>query len=222
MKKFPRRPFIRRQSGFSLVEMIGVLAIIAILAVVIVPKVFSTIASSRITNAVGSITSMKTAISEFAGKYGTIPTTDNESRIDDLLIKAGMLENRFAVKVGTAPSGAVGDTWTNNNGTWTRATDGTSQTGQTRILSQTSNTTLPSGAGGRNFRLDGASDLPAGSVVLTAVLLGVSANDARELSVRIDGDASSETTNATADARGKVVYAAGTGNKTVYVYLAHQ
>ena len=73
MKKFPRRFFNDRQAGFSLVEMIGVLAIIAILAVVIVPKVFSTIASSRVTNAVGSITSVKTAVSEFAGKYGTLP-----------------------------------------------------------------------------------------------------------------------------------------------------
>jgi type IV pilus assembly protein PilA len=222
MNKSPRSLFIHRKSGFSLVEMIGVLAIIAILAVVIVPKVFSTIAASRVTNAVGSINSIKTAVAEFAGKYGTVPLTDNESRIDDLLLKAGMLDSRFTVKLGTAPSGVAGDTWTNNNGTWTKDATGTTQTSQSRILSQTSTTTVPSSAGGRNYKLDGVNDLAPGSIVVSAVLLGVTANDARELSLRIDGDAASESTTATADARGKVVYGAGTGTKTVYIYLAHQ
>src|SRR4051812_24432535 len=108
------RPYSRsHQSGFSLVEMIGVLAIIAILAVVIVPKVFSTIASSRITNAVGSVTAVKSAVAEFAGKYGTVPTTNANSRIDDLLVATGFLESRFAVKVGTQPTAAspVAATW---------------------------------------------------------------------------------------------------------------
>ena len=82
---------VARISGFSLVEMIGVLAIIAILAVVIVPKVFSTIASSRVTSAIGSTNSMKTAVTDFAGKYGTIPLSTATSRIDDLLVTTAAL-----------------------------------------------------------------------------------------------------------------------------------
>jgi prepilin-type N-terminal cleavage/methylation domain-containing protein len=225
MNKSPRRLFIRRQSGFSLVEMIGVLAIIAILAVVIVPKVFSTIASSRITNAVASITSMKTAVADFAGKFGTMPVSGTTTaRLDDLLVTAGFLDSRFAVKIGTQPVNPpiVGGTWARNaSGVWA-ATGGTTQASQSRLVSQTSTTTSPATAGGRNFQLDGANDLPAGSIVITAILTGLTANEAKELSSRIDGDVATETTTSTADARGKVVYAAGTGTKTVYVYLAHQ
>lgn len=225
MKKSPRSPFVRRKSAFSLVEMIGVLAIIAILAVVIVPKVFSTIASSRITSAVGSITSMKTAIADFSGRFGTLPVSGRTTaRLDDLLVTAGFLESRFAVKIGAQPASPpiAGGTWARNaSGVWA-ATGGTSQATQSRLVSQTSNTTGPATANGQNFQLDGTNNLPAGSIVVTAVLYNVTANEARELSSRIDGDVATETTNATADARGKVVYNAGTGLKTVYVYLAHQ
>ena len=49
MKTNARRYLLRSVSGFTLIEMIGVLAIIAILAVIVVPKVFSTIAGSRVT-----------------------------------------------------------------------------------------------------------------------------------------------------------------------------
>src|ERR1035437_2545343 len=117
-----------RQSGFSLVEMIGVLAIIAILAVVIVPKVFSTIASARVTSAVGSCNSMKTAVTEFAGKYGTIPLTVAASRIDDLLVTTSILDTRFLVKIGTQPSipALAGAGWSNATGTWV-AVGGVSQ-----------------------------------------------------------------------------------------------
>src|SRR5690606_10077766 len=131
--------------GFSMVEMIGVLAIIAILAVVIVPKVFSTIASSRITIAVGSINGVKTAVAEFTGKYGTLPTTSGNSRIDDLLVTAGLLEQRFSVKIGTQPAGTppAAAEWTRTNGLWS-ASRGSSQSSQPRLINVTSNTNNPS------------------------------------------------------------------------------
>src|SRR5687767_9773866 len=107
----------RRQSGFSLVEMIGVLAIIAILAVIIVPKVFSTIASSRITNAVGSANSMKISVSEFVTRYGTVPISGaGTARFDDLLVTTGILEQRFLTKLGNQPGSQAlaGGVWTRN------------------------------------------------------------------------------------------------------------
>jgi type II secretory pathway pseudopilin PulG len=205
--------------------MIGVLAIIAILAVVIVPKVFSTIESSRVTNAVGSVTSMKAAVLDFAGKYGTVPTTSNNSRIDDLLFTAGLLESRFTVKIGTQPANPpiAGATWTKTGGAWTAA-GGSSQTSQSRIISLNSTTTVPNTAAGGNYRLNGASDLPAGSRVVSAVLVNITGSQARELSLRLDGDTMSATDNVTADAAGKVVYNTPTaaGLTTAYVYIAHQ
>lgn len=205
--------------------MIGVLAIIAILAVVIVPKVFSTIASSRITNAVGSITSLKSGVSEFAGKFGTVPTTNNNSRIDDLLFTAGMLETRFVVKIGTQPSTPpiAGATWTRTGGAWTAA-GGSSQTTQSRIICLSSTATSPATAVGANFQLDGTTDLPGGSRVVSAVLVNITGAEARELSLRLDGEQMTATDNVTADATGKVVYNTPTtaGLTTAYVYIAHQ
>lgn len=215
----------RRRSGFSLVEMIGVLAIIAILAVVIVPKVFSTIASSRVTNAVASITSVKSAVTAFAGKYGTIPTTNNNSRLDDLFFTEGLLESRFVVKIGDQPGDAPppSATWARTGGAWAY-TGGSSQTGESRIIGLTSNQTAPDTANGRNFHLDGSTDLPAGSRVVAAVLVNIRASEANELSLRVDGEPYSQTTPATADADGRVVYRApnAQGLTTAYVYIAHQ
>jgi prepilin-type N-terminal cleavage/methylation domain-containing protein len=218
----------RRLSGFTMIEMIGVLAIIAILAVIVVPKVFSTIASSRVTSTVASINAARSSLTEFCGRYGTIPITTNNSRIDDLLVAANMLDNRFVVKIGAQPGSALatGAAWSNTTGTWTAA-GGSTQTAQSRIICLTSNTNNPSTANGANFRLSGgATNLPAGSRVVSAVIVGVPIGEARNLSLSIDGEPLSTTTAqaTTADNNGKVVYAAAaaTGTTTVYVYLAHQ
>jgi len=213
-----------RRRGFSLVEMIGVLAIIAILAVVIVPKVFSTIASSRVTSAIGSVTSMKAAITEFSGKYGTIPTTTNAQRIDDLLVAAGLLDTRFTVKIGTQQSAASNAaTWAYASGAWA-ATGGSNQTTLSRLICSNSNTTAPNTANGANYQLDGATDLPTGSRVVSAVLVNIRGTEALELSQRLDGDVFSAADASTADAAGKVVYNTpnAQGLTTAYVYIVHQ
>ena len=227
MKNSPTRALSARLSpGFSLVEMIGVLAIIAILAVVIVPKVFSTIASSRVTSAVGSTNSMKTAVTEFAGKYGTLPLTTANNRLDDLLVTAGILDTRYLVKIGTQP-GAVavaGGTWSNATGAWV-ATGGASQATQSRLICLTSAPAAVPGAAGTNYMLDGVTALPAAARVVSAVITGLTINDARELSLKIDGDTMTQpVSSALADTAGKVAYAApgGAGTTTAYIYLAHQ
>lgn len=216
-----------QQRGFTMIEMIGVLAIIAILAVIVVPKVFSTIAGSRVTSAVASINAMRTAVTEFGGRYGTIPITTANSRVDDLLIVANMLDNRFTVKIGTQPGALrAGATWANNNGIWATTNAGNAQTAQSRIICSTSTAVAPSAALGANFRLDGSNTpLPAGSRVVAAVLVNITGTEARDLSLRIDGDALSQANAVSADDRGKVAYAipdAATGLTTAYVYLAHQ
>jgi prepilin-type N-terminal cleavage/methylation domain-containing protein len=215
----------RRQSGFSLVEMIGVLAIIAILAVIIVPKVFSTIASSRITNAVGSANSMKASVSEFVTRYGTVPISGaGAARFDDLLVTTGILEQRFLTKLGTQPGSTLpaAAVWSRNatTGAWA-ATGGTSHATQSRLISMTSTAAAP--GAGTNYQLDGTNNLPTGSRVVSVVIPGLTAAEARELSVRIDGDVGSQINTGTADTAGKVVYTApATGTYTAYIYLAHQ
>jgi prepilin-type N-terminal cleavage/methylation domain-containing protein len=220
------RASLRSRSGFSLVEMIGVLAIIAILAVIIVPKVFATIASSRVTNTVASVNSAKSAISDFAGKFGTIPVANSAStaRIDDLLVTAGIMDSRFLVKLGNQPQNppVVGGTWTRNptTGVWAPGT-GASQATQSRIICVSpSNAAAPNTALGANYKLDGVTDLPLASRVVSAVIVGTTPAEARELSLRIDGDSLTPSTSGVIDAAGKVVY--GATGTPVYIYLAHQ
>jgi prepilin-type N-terminal cleavage/methylation domain-containing protein len=222
MNKSSRRPGTHRHSGFSLVEMIGVLAIIAILAVVIVPKVFSTIAASRVTNAVASITSIKTAVAEYAGKHGTIPLSDAQSRIDDLLVAAGMLESRFSVKIGTQQPNPplAGDAWNPAAGGYTLGTGGVGQGTQSRIICVTSAPAAVPGTAGTNYQLDSVNNLPAGARVISAVIVGLTATESRELSLRIDGDSATPSTTGIADTKGKVTYAAA--GTTAYVYITHQ
>lgn len=221
----PELCYHRRRAGFSLVEMIGVLAIIAILAVVIVPKVFSTIASSRVTHAIGSVTSVKAAVTEFAGKYGTVPVAFGAPRLDDLLVTAGMLENRLTFKIGVQPPNPLvaGATWTYASGAWTSA-GGTTQNGQSRAIARNFVALAPSAALGQNFRLDGVTDLPAGSRVISVSLDSVRGLEALDLSQRIDGESLSAANATTADDLGKVTYAApsAAGITDVYIYVAHQ
>ena len=211
--------------AFSLIEMIGVLAIIAILAVAIVPRVFATINNSRVTSAVGSVNSIQNAVADFASKYGTLPVTNANSRIDDLLMSAGYLDNRFKVKIGTQPPNpsVAGAAWTYNAGVWTAA-GGASQNNQSRVICLASKTTSPSTAAGANYQLDGSTNLPSGAFVTSVVLANVTGAQAQAISQAIDGDALSAANATTADAAGKVVYNTpnGQGLTTVYIYLAQQ
>src|ERR1044071_4050175 len=58
----------RRNQGFTLIEMIGVLAVIAILAAVLVPKVFEAINNAKVNNAAMSCQTVKTAIIDHYAK----------------------------------------------------------------------------------------------------------------------------------------------------------
>lgn len=216
---------LRRRSGFSLVEMIGVLAIIAILAVIIVPKVFSTINSSRITSAVAATNAFKTAVTDFYSRYNRLPIANAGTlRFDDVLVKAGIVDSRFTAKIGTPPSNTTGATWTLTNG-WTATAGGTSQANQSRIISNTYAAGAPSTVPGRNYYLNtNGVGLPAGSTIVSAVLMQVKAADAIEINQRIDGDTFPAPAAGTADDNGKVVFAAPAANglTNVYVYLVHQ
>src|SRR5258707_1079083 len=56
--------------AFTLIEMIGVLAVIAILAAVLIPKVFEAINNSRINNASMSCDTVKTSLADHYAKFG--------------------------------------------------------------------------------------------------------------------------------------------------------
>ncbi len=214
--------------GFSLTGICVAVAIIAVLLAVALPRVFAAITTSHVNETMMDIDSVKAATTESVAKFGTVPRTHDKSRVDDLLITTGMLEQRFSARIGAQgdPYAAAGATWAFNalTGKW-RASGGSNQQNQTRVISVGSTTADPATAKGRNYQFDGSTPLPAGSRVVSAALTDVPAGEARELSLRIDGPGASKTERSLADGRGRVVYDAPdteTGLTQVYVYIAHQ
>src|SRR5579859_4145848 len=102
--------------AFTLIEMIGVLAVIAILAAMLIPKVFQAINNARINNAAVSCETVKTAAADHYGKYGKLDQIWGTNGVTfssgicagydtNLLMVEGLLDKPFFVKVaGGDPS----------------------------------------------------------------------------------------------------------------------
>ena len=194
-----------RRQAFTLIEMIGVLAVIAILAALLIPKVFEAINNSRINNAVVSYNTVKAACMDHYAKFGGMDKTTGGTAVpagappggptptaglayyDAVLLNEGFLDKPFLVKVGTNSYAHVVTTATTYD-----------------LAGNTTNSTL------------------GASYVVEAVIQGVPAGDAKDISDRLDGSA--PPLNAPAapadDITGRVKYSNAT--QTVWIYLTHR
>jgi prepilin-type N-terminal cleavage/methylation domain-containing protein len=211
------------RSAFTLIEMIGVLAVIAILAALLIPKVFAAINSAKISNTSTSINTVKTAAIDHYAKFGTLPVDGSieppaaltlpVTQYDRILLKEGFVDKLFQVKIG----------------------DGIIDPANTRVQLVAAIDTAADGTGAA-YNLDGdlATGGPVGaetgndatgSYVLEAVITGVAVADARDLNRTMDGTDASLGEASGADIGGRVTYEAPTAAGepvTVYVYLTHR
>jgi prepilin-type N-terminal cleavage/methylation domain-containing protein len=198
----------KRLNAFTLIEMIGVLAVIAILAALLVPKIFEAINNARVNNAAVSYNTAKTALADHYAKYGTMLSSNGtaivagvgvSTNFDKVLVAEAFMDKPFIVKIG--------------DGTGNRVEIIPALTAGDAVTALNA-----------SFDLDGSgatvNDAP-GSVVVWAVIEGVAAGDAKDLNDRIDGTTLGNPTGA--DLKGRVKYADPAGaTTTVYMYLSHR
>jgi prepilin-type N-terminal cleavage/methylation domain-containing protein len=216
----------RQNKGFTLIEMIGVLAVIAILAAVLIPKVFEAINNARINNAAMACNSIKTGVADHYAKYGSIacdgtatPATPltvaatGYNNYDGVLLREQLIDKLFATRLGDGTSGTT-------TGTRIVLLPPPAAPGGTVTAA-----TTPTAAADAYFDLSGSgTNTISGSAVAVALITGVTLEDARALNRIIDGTAApmGEGT-AGQDLAGRVKYDfQGAATATVYVYLTHR
>ncbi len=193
------------RKGFTLIEMIGVLAVIAILASLLIPKIFNAINNARIGNTVVSYNTIKSATMEHYSKYNGLTNTTTGfalisnagavTNYDSLLLSEGFLDKLFGVKVGTA----------------------------SYVQVRPAVASAPDGSVA-SYALSGSAtnEITLNANIVEAVLVNVPRADALAISKSLDGDALSNADGATtADLKGRVIYAAGDPT-TVFIYVAHR
>jgi prepilin-type N-terminal cleavage/methylation domain-containing protein len=193
--------------AFTLIEMIGVLAVIAILAALLIPKVFNAINDAKINNTLVSTETIKTALADHYGKYGKFDTLNGTTPLTapingydtNVLMPESLIDKPFITKLGTnwnvqclaCPAPGTTAVTTGDDGTFDLAGSGTNSV--------------------------------AGQYVMQAIISGVAEADAEAISARLDGNTMTPTALGTDDLKGRVKYAqAGGGATTVYIYLTHR
>jgi len=194
------------RKGFTLIEMIGVLAVIAILASLLIPKIFEAINNARIGNSALSINTVKTALADHYAKFGSLASSNGvalttipgpgTTNFDRVLLAEGFLDKPLQVKIGDV-------------NTSVQVVNG---------LAAGAAVTTANAA----FDLDGSGggNKAGGSAVVEAIITGVSGGDAFALSTLIDGPSLSVSGGGD-DSLGRVKYASNTVT-TVYVYITHR
>jgi len=194
----------RQSRGFTLIEMIGVLAVVAILASLLIPKIYEAIDNARLSHTVMSVQTMKTAVLEHYAKFLSLNSSNGTPLIvpgsyrnfDSVLLAEGLIDKPFAPKLGTNATIQLVD------------------------VSQ------PSGdatKGDYDLDGDGNGDMSGANFVVEAFISSVTQAEARALNDLLDGPSLGEAPNNrnATDAAGRVVY-----NKTgaffdVHIYLTH-
>jgi prepilin-type N-terminal cleavage/methylation domain-containing protein len=198
----------RRRHAFTLIELIGVLAVIAILASLLIPKIFEAINSARISHAVTSCHTIKTAVVQHYAKFNAfassngvafaVPGTYDE--YDAILLAEGLIDKLFITKLGTNATIRL-----------------------TAVSGLTANTSVDASNGAYDLDGDGKNNVVGAGYVVEAVIFDVAETDAMDLNDRIDGPALAGNPGGN-DFLGRVIYHHGTPSQPldVHIYLTHR
>lgn len=205
-----------RRQAFSVLELVGVLAILAILTSFLLPRIThvvqrqttrQTINEAQITEAVVALQSLNTALNAHLAQYGCLACQNGNplsflqtyDAFSQVLLIEGLIEKPFQLGISK-----------------------TCVLRLRRISSLTSASAIDALNGAYDLSGDGKNDV-LGTIVVEAVLPELDEPDAQALKDRIDGPRPGSG-GANRDLSGRVVYPApGPGGRTeVHVYLMHK
>ena len=200
----------RKAGAFTLIEMIGVLAVIAILAALLIPRVFNAINDARVNSVIVGAQTVKTATIQTYANNGrfdatnnmpvTVPSTPWSGYDTNVLMAQGLLDKPFLTKAGT--------------NSYVQLISLSGITPSTAVTGNSSGAYSLQGVSGQN-------DV-TGTYVVECVVEGVAEADAQTISQRIDGATMSQTAFI-GDSLGRVKYSSsGGGPVDVHIYLAHR
>jgi prepilin-type N-terminal cleavage/methylation domain-containing protein len=132
---------IRQAQGYSLLELVLVLAIVSVLVGLLLPKGFDALRNARIQQVAGTVNTLKTALTDFLsmpGGNGSLPRTEgtgitcsgaalagatdtakgNGARLDAILLAVGKVERPLSLRMGTQVYASTG---TGGEMTWSQA-----------------------------------------------------------------------------------------------------
>jgi len=101
---------MKKQQGFTLIELMIVIAIVAILAAIALPAYQDYMKRSKVSEAVAAAGACKTSVAEYAASQNKLPTTLAESGCSDIA-------TQYVSAVGVSGAGVIKVTLTNIDAT---------------------------------------------------------------------------------------------------------
>lgn len=203
--------YLNKYPGFTLVETIGALAVITILAGVLILIIFNAIKSSRINATIEAYHTFCTAVADHIGKWGRFSNTNGVP----LTPGVPPITSAFDAYV-LLPEGRITATAKMK----IKISDQTYDYPRVKITSPIS---YPGNGGWYDFDGDGISDTKNARAIAELFIFRVPLEDARELSLRLDGERFSEPIGVN-DQKGRVTYSKlvwEPNRANVYIYIAH-
>ena len=212
--------------GFTLIEMIGVLAIIAILVAAVAPRIFEAIADSKITSATTTVKTLQSAVVKYYADVGTLyPLTAAgvpAVSLNGTSTAAGYtatLPNILALAAASAP--ATTGLWPKFRGPYTEQFTTTNPVlGATMTLSAVAAVAGAATTTNLNFSLanNATTTFAAGTQLVYLTFTGVGQNEFQKIDAILDDGIGALL--ADKEAWGKVKWEPTTS--TLMIYVAHK